>query len=259
MRHALKTLGILLIALMSTAEAQNANEPAFLDGEVAPISDQDSALSAQLLRIVDLEEQMRLQQGIIEELRYRLGQLEAKLAQQRIAASKDTSGAMSPAETVSSSPRDYPTPVTTASQPREVFIKNTPEMRDSAAARAAYEAAFELIKQEQYEKAAKAFADYVEQFPNTSLTENALYWHAETYFARGQYAESAIEFLKAYQTYPIGNKAPDNLLKLAISLGKIGKTTEACGTLDKLGNEFPNAPLAIKQRSNQEYIALDCS
>ena len=69
-----------------------------------------------------------------------------------------------------------------------------------------------LIKN-RFDAAEKGFQQFVEKYPKHQLAENAIYWLAETHYARQNYKTAAQTFLTAYRKYPKGNKAPDNLLK----------------------------------------------
>lgn len=125
-------------------------------------------------------------------------------------------------------------------------------------ARETYDRAFDLLRQADYEAAQEAFEKFMEKFPEDKLIENARYWHAETFYVRGLFAEAAIAFAEAYQGAPTGGKAPDSLLKLAMALGGVGKTKDACSTLEALKGKFPQASSAIKDRTKEEWVRLKC-
>ena len=64
----------------------------------------------------------------------------------------------------------------------------------------------------------------------------------KSYYVRGQYKQAADAFLNGYKKYKTGQKAPDTLLKLAMSLVELGQTDAACSTLSELKAAFPQAP-----------------
>src|SRR3546814_16167351 len=86
----------------------------------------------------------------------------------------------------------------------------------------------QLMSQTRYGEAESAFRQFIERHPDGQLTDNARYWLAETYYVRRQYPEAATAFLEGYQKAPAGSKAPDNLLKLGLSLSALQKKQEAC-------------------------------
>ena len=123
---------------------------------------------------------------------------------------------------------------------------------------ATYQDAYSLLKDKQYKQAQEAFSAFVAAYPNSELTGSAFYWLGETYFLRGEYSKSAVEYLKGYQSNIRGSRASDNLLKLGKSLAKLEKRKEACTTYIKLQKEFPNAQATIKKQMNEDMKALRC-
>ena len=55
------------------------------------------------------------------------------------------------------------------------------------------------------------------------------------------------------KNFPKGNKAIDQLFKLALTFMNLGKNEDACAAFSKLESEFPNAPKRISNRA-KEYI-----
>jgi tol-pal system protein YbgF len=121
-----------------------------------------------------------------------------------------------------------------------------------------YKFAFNILLQNDYDQAERAFRAYIDKHPSDSRTENARYWLAETYYVRDKFEPASTAFAEAYQKAPNGQKAPDNLLKLGMSLAKLNKPREACATFDRLGQQFPNAPGTIKSRATAEKTRLNC-
>jgi tol-pal system protein YbgF len=142
----------------------------------------------------------------------------------------------------------------------------TPRVDASAAAPAAqtgsaedkYRQAFSLLRQARYPEAEAALREFVDANPNHELTGNARYWLAETYYVRAQYAQAAQVFLESYTKDPKGNKAPDSLLKLGMSLSVLDKRREACAAYNKLDKEFPEAPGNIKKVVQREREQNGC-
>lgn len=121
-----------------------------------------------------------------------------------------------------------------------------------------YARAFAQLERRQYAESAAGFSDFLKANPNDPLADNARYWLAETYYARGEYGRSAELFLDAYEKSKTGPKAPDTLLKLGLSLAGLDKNKEACASFRELSRGFPNAPDAIRERAAQESKRLSC-
>ncbi|MGL4395086.1 MAG: tol-pal system protein YbgF [Hyphomicrobium sp.] len=122
-----------------------------------------------------------------------------------------------------------------------------------------YETAYGYLLQRDYGAAEVAFDDFIKKFPGDSLAGNAQYWLGESYFVRGQYKAAASAFLKGYQTYAQSAKAPDSLLKLAMSLDRLGQKDAACSSYSELGQKFPNAPQSVKARAQAERQRVGCT
>ena len=143
-----------------------------------------------------------------------------------------------------------PAPVATAALPAASETSGDPKQL--------YETAYGYLLQRDYASAETAFGDFLKKFPNDSLSGNAQYWLGETYFVRGQYKAAAGSFLKGYQTYSQSGKAPDSLLKLAMSLDRLGQKDAACSSFSELATKFPTAPQNVKSRAQSERQRIGC-
>lgn len=121
-----------------------------------------------------------------------------------------------------------------------------------------YDAALAALKDSKFEQAEVLFSDFMEKYPNSNLQSNAIFWYAETFFRRGEFNKSAINYLKGYKAFPKGNKAADSLLKLSFSLASLNKKQEACNMLGKLEAEFPNRPAASIKRAKDARSKFGC-
>lgn len=124
--------------------------------------------------------------------------------------------------------------------------------------KALYEQAYGFLLAQDYAAAETAFADFLQRYPSDTLAGNAQYWLGETHFFRGQFKAAAEAYYKGYQTYGRSVKAPDSLLKLALSLDKLGQREAACQSFSELTIKFPNASPQIKSRAQSEAQRLSC-
>lgn len=121
-----------------------------------------------------------------------------------------------------------------------------------------YQDAYSLLKAKDYKAARTSFQKFIEDHPNTEFTGNAYYWLGETYYIKAEYDKAGVQYLKGYQHSVSGPRAADNLLKLAKSLSKLGKTKEACTSYAKLHKEFPTANNNIKKQMEEDMKELKC-
>jgi tol-pal system protein YbgF len=122
-----------------------------------------------------------------------------------------------------------------------------------------YDAAMQLLRAGDYGGAEGGLQLFLDLNPDHALAPNAAYWLAETYYVRKSYAAAAAAFARNYRVYGKDDtKAPDNLLKLGMSLGSLQETDKACRTYDELATEFPDAPAHIQQALARERTRAGC-
>ena len=124
---------------------------------------------------------------------------------------------------------------------------------------AEYDQAFAMVQRADYGGAEAAFASFLSRHPNHELASNAYYWLGETYYVRGQFEQARDTFARGYQSFPTGNKAVESLLRLGMTLAQTGDRANACLTFAQLGQQFPNAALAVQRRAQQERQRLACN
>jgi tol-pal system protein YbgF len=130
---------------------------------------------------------------------------------------------------------------------------------DDASPKQLYETAYGYLLAQDYGAAEVAFDEFLKRFPNDQLSGNAQYWLGETHFVRGQFKAAAGAFLKGYTTYARSSKAPDSLLKLALSLDRLGQKDAACSSFSELAVKFPNATAPVRNRADAERRRLACT
>ena len=111
-------------------------------------------------------------------------------------------------------------------------------------AKRAYDAALALVNAKKYQAALDAFAGFLMKWPDHPNADNAMYWRGECYFAQGQMAQAAEQFEGTVARFPLGNKAPDALLKLGMSREKLGNHDGARQAYDQLARDFPKSEAA---------------
>ncbi|MBO0740483.1 MAG: tol-pal system protein YbgF, partial [Hyphomicrobiaceae bacterium] len=121
-----------------------------------------------------------------------------------------------------------------------------------------YETAYGYLLQRDYGAAEAAFDEFLRRHPNDPLAGNAQYWLGESLYVRGQYRAAAGAFLKGYQTYSKSAKAPESLLKLAMSLQRLGQKDAACSSFSELTTKFPSAPTHVKTTAQTERQRAGC-
>jgi len=121
-----------------------------------------------------------------------------------------------------------------------------------------YAYAFGLLRQAKYQEAEVALKAFIAKRKKHPLASNARYWLGESYYVRAQFSEAAKIFYKAYQSNKKGNKAPDSLLKLGMSLSGLKKQAQACAAFSKLTADYPSLQPSIRKKLATERKRARC-
>jgi len=121
-----------------------------------------------------------------------------------------------------------------------------------------FQVAFDNIRDKKWQDAKNSFEQFISDNPENQLSGSAHYWLGELYILEKNYRNAALIFAEGFQNFPDSIKAPEMLLKLSQSLYQVGKTTEACKTMEKLIIDFPKNKI-ISQTKKQivEYNCLE--
>lgn len=107
-----------------------------------------------------------------------------------------------------------------------------------------YQVALELLREERYEMAAKAFQQFLVEFPGSELADNAQYWLAESYYASNQFEQALADFEVVIDKYPQSRKVPDALLKMGYCNYSLKRWQAARVTLTRVQAEYPETTAA---------------
>jgi tol-pal system protein YbgF len=116
--------------------------------------------------------------------------------------------------------------------------------------RANYQAAFDLLKSGEYEKATAAFQQFLVAFPASALADNAQYWLGESYYVTRRYDEALRTFRVVVDRYKESRKLPDTWLKIGYCQYELKNWNAARDALTRVTRDFPDssaAPEAAKR------------
>jgi tol-pal system protein YbgF len=132
-----------------------------------------------------------------------------------------------------------------------------PAAPSSAEARALYDQGYSSLIKREYQAAETYFTQFVKLYPNDPLLGPAQFWLGEAAFISGDYRKAADNFLKSFKSDPAGDKAPESLLKLGISLKRLDQGPAACETFAELERRFPQST-SVLQRAEAEKRRSKC-
>lgn len=115
----------------------------------------------------------------------------------------------------------------------------TPIPSPSFSPQVVYNMAYTDYLKGNFELAIEGFILYIEQFPKSPLSDNALYWIGECHFSLKEYEKAIEQFNDLILNYPDGDKVPAAYLKKGISLAELGKKEEALLVFKLLISKYP--------------------
>ena len=136
-------------------------------------------------------------------------------------------------------------------EPRESLLPNKPSEEQ-------YEFAVSFMKIGDYETAEFALKEFIDKNKDHDLAGSAQYWYGETFRIRQLYSDAATAYLDGYQNYPKSNKAPDNLLKLGITMVQLGEKDQGCKMISGIKKEYPKASKSVLQKAQYEQKKFKC-
>ena len=138
----------------------------------------------------------------------------------------------------------------------QTVITQEPQERDSLLPDKSpveqYEFAVSFMKVGDYETAEFALKEFIDKNKDHDLAGSAQYWYGETFRIRQLYSDAATAYLDGYQNYPKSKKAPDNLLKLGITMVELGEKDQGCKMISGLKKEYPKASKSVLQKAQYE-------
>jgi tol-pal system protein YbgF len=102
-----------------------------------------------------------------------------------------------------------------------------------------------------FDLATEGFKIYRDNFPDSPLADNALYWIGECLFSQRKFSEAIDEFNDLILNYPQGDKIAAAYLKKGLSLAELRRKDEALVVFKLLVSKYP---LEEEARIGQEKI-----
>lgn len=117
-----------------------------------------------------------------------------------------------------------------------------------------FDAASAQLEAGAYEDAAAQFARFQLNYPGSPLGAEAGLRRGEALESSGDLPGAARIYLDTFSAEPNGPMAAEALYLVGRSLGRLGKTQEACVTLSEVPLRFPNATAATDAQSAQQQL-----
>ncbi len=206
------------------------------------------------LMVEQLQQEVRELRGMVEQQAYTIEQLKSQQRDrymdldQRLLnldrrlsqnGSAPVGEATSPA--TAGAPAAAEPPVTASTAGAEIAASKEPV---TDAQKKAYEQAYDLIRQRQFDKAVDALHAFINQYPNTDLTANAYYWLGEVYLVMPKLEQAKQAFTVVVSRYPKHRKASDAYYKLGVTMDRLGDAAQAKNYLRGTAEKYPGSAAA---------------
>ena len=243
----------------------------------------EEIMTKHLLKLNEIEDQFRQLTNKFEEVNFKLDKLSTRVtkiqsdAQLRFSDLENVSSSSPQKKTAlpgSAKPQDFGAApgYQTSNLPKEqslnsiesaqTVIANEPEPKKSLLpekpAEEQYEFAVSFMKIGDYETAEFALKEFIDKNKDHDLAGSAQYWYGETFRIRQLYSDAATAYLDGYQNYPKSKKAPDNLLKLGITMVQLGEKDQGYKMIAGLKKEYPKASKSVLQKAQYEQKKFKC-
>jgi len=244
----------------------------------------EDIMTKHLLKLNEIEDQFRELTNKFEEVNFKLDKLSTRVTKiqsdAQLRFSDLENGSISPKIKKqqnlpgSTKPQDFGAAPAyqTSNLPKEQSINSVesaqtviaeePETRESLLpdkpAEEQYEFAVSFMKIGDYETAEFALKEFIDKNKDHDLAGSAQYWYGETFRIRQLYSDAATAYLDGYQNYPKSRKAPDNLLKLGITMVQLGEKDQGCKMISGIKKEYPKANKSVLQKAQYEQKKFKC-
>ena len=247
----------------------------------------EDILTKHLLKLNEIEDQFRELTNKFEEVNFKLDKLSSRVTKiqsdNQLRFSDLESGNLNPNKKIknqqtvlpgTSKPKDFganpgyqtsnlPSQQSINSvESAQTVITERPEKKESLLPEKPipeqYEFAVSFMKIGDYETAEFALREFIDKNKDHDLAGSAQYWYGETFRIRQLYSDAATAYLDGYQNYPKSKKAPDNLLKLGITMVQLGEKDQGCKMILGLKKEYPKASKSVLQKAQYEQKKFKC-
>jgi tol-pal system protein YbgF len=196
------------------------------------------------VKLRDLGTQIEALQAKLEDTNYRLSQLS-----QQIAATNQDLKSRSQAPAAEPVPDGGPPP-----QPQPPGNGGGGAGIDP---KSLYDAAYNDYLKGNYDLGVREFQEYLSNFPNTDLSDNAAYWIGESYYRQRRFRQAVEEFDIVITKYPKGDKMPSALLKKGYSYLELGERNQGVVQLQHVIRSYSTSDEANLARQRLRELGVD--
>lgn len=208
--------------------------PPVLDDEDEPGGESASEMRTQLRQ---LQQEVMTLRGMVESQQHAIARLERQQRERYLDLDRRLS-------------RMGGGPALVPEEPGAGMLEDASAAGDTSRAgddeRAAYEQAFRLTREREFEAALEAFRGFIDEYSGEELEGNAWYWLGELYLVIDQpdLEASREAFVQVKDRWPEHDKVPDVLYKLGVVYHQLGEAGQARDYLQQVQRQHPDSSAA---------------
>lgn len=165
--------------------------------------------------------------------------------------------AMEPPLEPAADPAVPPPPPTPAAASEPEAPPATTTMIPQAGEQAAYDTAFDALREGRYAESARRFSAFLEQYPQGELADNATYWLGESYYVTQNYQIALDTFRSLLANYPQSAKTQDAMLKVGYCLYELKQWGAAEAALNDVVARYPGSTVARLAQGRLRALRLE--
>jgi tol-pal system protein YbgF len=102
-----------------------------------------------------------------------------------------------------------------------------------------YQTAYNDYLRGSYDAAVREFEEYLANFPDTELADNAVYWIGESFYRQRKFRQAIEQFNTVLDRYPRSDKVPSAALKKGYAHLELGERSQGVAQLQYVLRQFP--------------------
>jgi tol-pal system protein YbgF len=122
-----------------------------------------------------------------------------------------------------------------------------------------YNSAYNDYLKGSYDLALREFQEYLDNFPETDLADNATYWIGESYYRQRRFRQAVEQFDKVLERFPRSDKVPAATLKKGYAHLELGERSQGVVQLRHVIRQYPTSDEANLARQRLREIGVDAS
>ncbi|MEA2695325.1 MAG: hypothetical protein QOJ16_4712 [Acidobacteriota bacterium] len=120
-----------------------------------------------------------------------------------------------------------------------------------------YDSAYNDYLKGNYDLSLREFQEYVDEFPDTDLTDNATYWIGESYYRQRKFRQAVTQFDQVLARYPRSDKTAGALLKKGYAYLELGDRTQGVTLLRQVVRQHGTSDEANLARQRLRELGVD--